>query len=84
MLVTALRGLIEQAGGDFSANMAGKLKMVFQCVAVSLSLLSLMYAGETLPDWLYWSLHISVWVAVLSTVYSGIAYLFAAGKYFRE
>jgi CDP-diacylglycerol--glycerol-3-phosphate 3-phosphatidyltransferase len=38
MLVTALRGLIEQEGGDFSAKMAGKLKMVFQCVAVALSL----------------------------------------------
>ena len=33
LLVTALRGFIEQRGGDFSAKMAGKLKMVFQCVA---------------------------------------------------
>ena len=30
MLVTVLRSFIEQKGGDFSARMAGKLKMVFQ------------------------------------------------------
>jgi len=30
LLVTALRGFIEQRGGDFSAKMSGKLKMVFQ------------------------------------------------------
>ena len=41
MLVTALRGFIEQQGGDFSAMMAGKLKMVFQCAAVVASLLAL-------------------------------------------
>lgn len=84
MLVTALRGLIEQEGGDFSAKMAGKLKMVFQCVAVALSLYALMYAPENPPDWLYWSLLISVWIAVLSTIYSGFGYLVVAAKYFRE
>ena len=30
ILVTALRGFIEQHGSDFSANMPGKLQMVFQ------------------------------------------------------
>jgi CDP-diacylglycerol--glycerol-3-phosphate 3-phosphatidyltransferase len=84
MLVTALRGLIEQEGGDFSAKMAGKLKMVFQCVAVALSLYSLMYTPETPPDWLHWLLLISVWIAVLSTIYSGVGYLINAAKYFRE
>jgi CDP-diacylglycerol--glycerol-3-phosphate 3-phosphatidyltransferase len=84
MLVTALRGLIEQEGGDFSAKMAGKLKMVFQCVAVALSLYALMYAPETPPDWLHWLLLISVWIAVLSTIYSGFGYLITAAKYFRE
>ena len=41
MLVTALRGFIEQHGGDFSAKMSGKLKMVFQCIAVGASLVAL-------------------------------------------
>jgi CDP-diacylglycerol--glycerol-3-phosphate 3-phosphatidyltransferase len=38
LLVTALRSFIEQQGGDFSANMSGKLKMVLQCIAAGVSL----------------------------------------------
>ena len=84
MLVTALRSFIEQSGGDFSANMAGKLKMVFQCVAVGASLVALMYLPEARPAWLAWTLVISVWLAVLSTIQSGIGYVITAAKYFRE
>ena len=83
MLVTALRGFIEQSGGDFSAQMAGKLKMVFQCVAVVASLLVLTYATDAVPQWLRITLLISVWVAVLSTVYSGVGYVSAAARFFR-
>lgn len=84
MLVTAIRGFIEQQGGDFSAQMAGKLKMVFQCVAAVASLIALRHfqqagaADASLPQWLYWTLHVSVWLAVISTVYSGLEYVFAA------
>ena len=92
MLVTAIRGVIEQQGGDFSAQMAGKLKMVFQCVAVVASLLALSYWQQTwhldlgsmssasLPGWLFWTLRISVWLAVISTVYSGLEYVVAAAR----
>ncbi len=83
MLVTALRGFIEQSGGDFSAKMAGKLKMVFQCVAVVASLLVLHYQDNPIPIWLSSVLFVSVWIALLSTIYSGIGYLIAAGKFFR-
>ena len=85
MLVTALRGFIEQSGGDFSAKFAGKLKMVFQCVAAGASLVALMYFARDstakLPPWLFWTMVVSVWLAVLSTIYSGVEYIFAAGKY---
>jgi CDP-diacylglycerol---glycerol-3-phosphate 3-phosphatidyltransferase len=90
MLVTAIRGFIEQQGGDFSAQMAGKLKMVFQCAAVAASLLMLRYwqtadyasgnAMPSIPDWLTYALLISVWLAVLSTIYSGLEYIYAAAK----
>lgn len=83
MLVTALRGFIEQSGGDFSAKMAGKLKMVFQCLAVAVSLLVLSYAENDVPDLFIVVLHGSVWIAVLLTIYSGIGYLLAASKFFR-
>src|SRR5262245_15927151 len=86
MLVTAIRSEIEGRGGDFSAQMMGKLKMVFQCIAAAASLLALHHfhqpsAGTSaLPDWLYWTLHISVWLAVITTVYSGLEYVVAAAR----
>lgn len=93
MLVTAIRGFIEQQGGDFSAQMAGKLKFVFQCVAAVASLVALrhyMLSGsaaaprewlaEPLPPWIYWTLHASVALAVLLTVYSGLEYIVAASR----
>lgn len=48
LLVTALRSAIEAAGGDFSASFAGKLKMLFQCVAVGSALVALALASS--PD----------------------------------
>jgi CDP-diacylglycerol--glycerol-3-phosphate 3-phosphatidyltransferase len=107
MLVTALRGYIEQQGGDFSASMAGKLKMVFQCAAAALSLYGLTYAsvadegaapwsdfrfGWSLidadrwhrPGWLAYSLLASVWLAVVTTVYSGVGYIVAAVRMLRS
>lgn len=93
MLVTAIRSEIEGRGGDFSAQMMGKLKMVFQCVAAVASLVALQYWQQVLlpagvkpgstdfiPAWLYWSLHVSVWLAVISTVYSGLEYVVAAAR----
>ena len=84
MLVTALRSFIEQSGSDFSASLSGKLKMVLQCAAVTASLLMLMYGRSSAPAWLGPTLVTCVWLAVLSTLQSGIGYLFAAAKYFRE
>jgi CDP-diacylglycerol--glycerol-3-phosphate 3-phosphatidyltransferase len=85
MLVTAIRGFIEQQGGDFSAQMSGKLKMVFQCAAVVASLIALRHVQHSgssgaLPDWLHWSLLITVWLAVISTVYSGLEYIIVAAR----
>jgi CDP-diacylglycerol--glycerol-3-phosphate 3-phosphatidyltransferase len=102
MLVTALRGYIEQHGGDFSASMSGKLKMVFQCAAVALSLYSLTWptpaptpdygplyslwpiAAWGRPEWLVWALSIAVWLAVVSTIYSGVGYVVAAVRMLRR
>ena len=81
MLVTVLRSSIEQSGGDFSAKMAGKLKMVFQCAAIIASLVLLEHGPETAPDWMLWVVPTLVWLAVVSTVYSGVGYLIAAGKH---
>jgi CDP-diacylglycerol--glycerol-3-phosphate 3-phosphatidyltransferase len=88
MLVTAIRGFIEQQGGDFSAQFMGKLKMVFQCVAAVASMLALAHfqseslesSSFSLPAWLYWTLHVSVFLAWFTTVYSGLEYVIAAAR----
>lgn len=80
LLVTALRSFLEQTGADFSAKMAGKLKMVFQCAAVAGSLLLLGDSSHRFGDWLPWAVIISAWVAVLSTIYSGAGYVISAAK----
>jgi len=80
LLVTVIRSLIEGSGGDFSAKMAGKLKMVFQCVAACSALvaLALVNAGSNVPGWLWWTMIISIWIAVGSTLHSGYLYVVAA------
>jgi CDP-diacylglycerol--glycerol-3-phosphate 3-phosphatidyltransferase len=83
LLVTALRSFLEQQGADFSATLSGKLKMVLQCVAVVLSLYRLSYAAAPIPEWLHPTLMAAVWSAVVLTVVSGIAYVFAAAKLLR-
>jgi len=81
LLVTSLRGIIEGAGGDFSATCWGKWKMVFQCLAVVMSLAYLMQ-GET-SSWPEWLRTASIWLAVLVTVYSGFDYTLAAARVLR-
>ncbi len=84
LLVTVLRSMIEQSGGDFSASFAGKLKMVFQCAAVIASLCLLHQGGVLEQTGMLPSVVLAAaWLAVLSTIYSGVGYLFAAAKFLR-
>jgi CDP-diacylglycerol--glycerol-3-phosphate 3-phosphatidyltransferase len=79
LLVTALRSFIEQSGGDFSAKLAGKLKMWFQCCAAGGALIALSFwnsaPDQPIPAWLTWFNVIFIWAAVISTVQSGIDYV---------
>ncbi len=91
LLVTALRSLIEERGSDFSAKMAGKLKMVLQCVTAGVGLYYLHSravvdgaATQPCADWCLWLLAVSVWSAVALTVYSGVVYVMAAVKLLRR
>lgn len=86
MLVTAIRGFIEQHGGNFSAEWSGKIKMVFQCVAAAAGLLYLhCVTPETpAPAWLLYTLIISVWITIISTVYSGMEYVLRAISMLRK
>ncbi|MCR9292875.1 MAG: CDP-diacylglycerol--glycerol-3-phosphate 3-phosphatidyltransferase [bacterium] len=79
-LVTSLRAMIEGAGGDFSARQLGKLKMVFQCLAVvsSLCLLAMPY------PWLMVLTLVLMWLAVIVTVASGADYVVKAIELARK
>lgn len=83
LLVTSIRGLVEQGGGDFSAKMHGKIKMWLQCFAVGFALLVLAVFGTT-PDLearspqLLWILALLLWAAVVYTLYSGWQYVLQA------
>jgi CDP-diacylglycerol--glycerol-3-phosphate 3-phosphatidyltransferase len=90
LLVTALRGYLEQQGADFSASLSGKLKMVVQCVAAGLSLWylhSITGTTDTSIDahaTLLLALRGAVWAAVALTVWSGVEYIFAAIRLIRR
>lgn len=82
LLVTSLRGLIEGAGGDFSASQLGKWKMVLQCAAVIAILLCLINAPAA--AWLVLLSRVLLWSAILLTVYSGYDYAVAAARLMRD
>ena len=78
LVVTAVRAEMERAGRDFSAGMAGKLKMVLQCAAVAVELGRLGFPtafsgvdGGGIATGL-------AWPAVVLTAYSGAEYVVKA------
>ena len=78
LMVTVVRSFLEGEGVDFSAKMAGKLKMVFQCAAVVISLLVLSSDANMSGSWMHWLLVATAWLAVGSTIYSGVGYVWQA------
>jgi CDP-diacylglycerol--glycerol-3-phosphate 3-phosphatidyltransferase len=91
LLVTALRSMAEGQGSDFSAQWAGKWKMVFQCAAAAMSLWRLWAYGyvsatwtEVPPAWSTWLLRLLVWIAILLTVYSAWGYVQSAIRLLRK
>jgi CDP-diacylglycerol--glycerol-3-phosphate 3-phosphatidyltransferase len=86
LLVTALRSFLEQRGADFSAKMSGKLKMLLQCIAAGAALVYLSFGHLPVgqPGWVWWTMVLSTWAAVLLTVYSGLIYVVAAVRLLRK
>lgn len=78
LLVTALRSHLEAQRIDFSASWQGKVKMVLQSAALIASLAMLADGGMYLPDWTVWLRDTLIWSAVISTILSGLDYVFAA------
>lgn len=88
MFVTVLRSFLEQQGKDFSAVLSGKIKMGLQCVAVTFSLVSLA-PQITESQWFdkgnfFLVRDILLWLAIASTVWSGLVYIVRAAQLLRE
>lgn len=80
-LVSGIRSLLESKGLPFPANWWGKQKMLVQSIAVCVTLFTL---GHWLDrSWSMGVLQALVWVALVSTVVSGITYLHEARALFR-
>lgn len=91
LLVTALRGLAEERGYDFSAQPAGKLKMVVQSVACGAALFYLAWPmslaspnGKAASPWLEFLLIASVWLMLFITIYSGVGYVIKIARLWRN
>ncbi len=84
-LVTGIRGFIEARGQSFAATWSGKLKMIFQSIAIPALFLRQFVRASYLGDpWLetyvaYFTTAILA-LALLLTVYSGILYILRAAR----
>ena len=78
LVVTAVRAEMERAGRDFSAGMAGKLKMVLQCAAVVVELARLGFPGALVGINAAGIATGLAWAAVILTAYSGAEYVVKA------
>lgn len=73
MIVSAIRGYSESCGVKFAATSAGKIKMLIQSVAICTILFQLANLPHT-P----WAVYLKigmVWLATVSTLLSGLAYV---------
>jgi CDP-diacylglycerol--glycerol-3-phosphate 3-phosphatidyltransferase len=94
LIVTALRSAVEGGGGNFQAAMAGKAKMVVQCVAVGSVLLYMAdfwflrapfprFSGDAGPGAVRWPYVFCV-LAALVTAVSAIDYVRRALRALRS
>ena len=82
--ITGLRGVAASEGVVIAADFSGKLKTVFQMVAICVILLayavSIAPMAEAAFDFIFGAGIVLMWVAVALTVYSGIEYLWKGRK----
>jgi len=77
-LVSAVRGYSESQGIVFPATSAGKIKMFLQSFAICTVIYQI--ANVSSPAWAVWMKIITVWISMIATVLSGLAYIGKARK----
>ena len=83
-IITGLRGVAASEGVVIAAELSGKLKTVFQMVAICLILLGSVGGSEPGLHG-FWAFIagaglVCLWIAVILTVYSGVEYLWKGRK----
>jgi CDP-diacylglycerol--glycerol-3-phosphate 3-phosphatidyltransferase len=75
-LVTGIRGYVESQGLPFPADWFGKVKMIVQCVAISIVLALFAFEWpEPLRRFLVVAGHVFVWGTLVTSVGSGMSYV---------
>ena len=85
LLVTGLRGYVESRGGEFPADRWGKLKMILQCMAVGG--LFWIHAWVWPDGWASFWVGLTtalVWATLVSTVASGVGYVYKTLRVLEE
>ena len=91
-MVSGLRGFIEARGVAFPARWDGKLKMIFQCIAIPAvflhrTLVLVVDGGWTAGGWTvdasWWLAFVFIWLSFILTASSGARYVMAAAKVLR-
>lgn len=81
LIITGLRGFMENKGATFGADWLGKIKMVLQCAAL-IAIFWVMHLLQDGPrpsgDWAILTRDILIWGMLISTALSGLQYLWRA------
>ncbi len=80
LLVTTIRSVYESDGVDFSANLTGKLKMIFQACAVPAILVLLGITPVQKGAWGRITIDVIAWSTVVITLISGLPYITKAWR----
>lgn len=75
LLVTSIRGLVEGNGGNFSASLSGKLKMIVQSITIPTVILAIAILDVSPGSLGAKLITAAVWATVLVTVVSGWPYV---------
>jgi CDP-diacylglycerol--glycerol-3-phosphate 3-phosphatidyltransferase len=79
LIITGLRGFLENKGATFGADWLGKVKMVLQCGA----LIAIFVAKSEPLDWVLVTRDAFVWAMLAGTALSGLQYLWKAFSLLR-
>jgi CDP-diacylglycerol--glycerol-3-phosphate 3-phosphatidyltransferase len=88
LIITGLRGYLEQQGVKFGADWLGKIKMGLQCAALIAIFVELWLRpaepGESASAWfLQMARNGLIWAMVAATALSGVQYLWKAARLLR-